>query len=106
MASALINVPRLARRGEVIEIKALVAHVMETGYRRNQSGQLIPRDILRRFVCTYNGEEIFRADLHPGVATNPFFAFTTVATASGSIDFSWTGDHGFSHRESVGITVE
>ena len=106
MASALINVPRQARRGEIIELKALVAHVMEPGYRRNQSGQPIPRDILRRFVCTYNGEEIFRADLHPGLAANPFFAFTTVATASGTIDFSWSGDHDFSHRESVTITVE
>lgn len=106
MASALINVPRQARRGEIIELKALVAHVMETGYRRNQSGALIPRDILRRFVCRYNGEEIFRADLHPGLAANPYFAFSTVATESGTIDFSWTGDHDFSHSESVVITVE
>ena len=106
MASALVNVPERARRGEVIEIKALVSHPMETGYRRTQFGVPIPRDIIRRFVCTYNGTEVFRAELHPAIAANPFFAFTTVATESGAIGFHWTGDNGFSMTESAAITVE
>jgi sulfur-oxidizing protein SoxZ len=72
MASALINVPARARRGEIIEIKTLISHVMETGFRRTQVGAVIPRNIIRRFVCTYNGAEVFRADLHPAVAANPF----------------------------------
>jgi sulfur-oxidizing protein SoxZ len=106
VASALINVPARAKRGEVIEIKTLVSHVMETGFRRTQLGAVIPRDIIRRFVCTYNGAEILRADLHPAVAANPFIAFTTVATESGTLAFHWTGDNGFSVTESAAIVVE
>ena len=105
MAGALVNVPKQARRGEIIEIKTLVSHPMETGYRRTQEGTPIPRDIIRQFVCTYNGEEIFRAELHPAIAANPFIAFSTVATESGTLAFSWTGDNGFSMTESVAITV-
>jgi sulfur-oxidizing protein SoxZ len=106
MASALINVPARAKRGEIIEIKALVSHVMETGFRRTQLGAVIPRDIIRQFVCTYNGTEVFRADLHPAIAANPFIAFSTVATESGTLVFHWTGDNGFSVTESAPITVE
>jgi sulfur-oxidizing protein SoxZ len=105
MASALINVPERAKRGEVIEIKALVSHPMETGYRRTQLGEAVPRDIIRRFVCTYNGTEVFRAELHPAIAANPFIAFSTVATESGTLTFQWTGDNGFSVTESTRITV-
>ena len=105
MASALINVPARAKRGEVIEIKTLISHAMETGFRRTQLGALIPRDIIRLFVCTYNGTEVFRAELHPAIAANPFIVFSTVATESGTITFHWTGDNGFSVRESVAITV-
>ena len=105
MASALVNVPARARRGEVIEIKTLISHAMETGYRRTQLGALIPRDIIRRFVCTYNGAEVFSAELHPAIAANPFFVFSTVATETGTIAFRWTGDNGFSVTESAAITV-
>ena len=105
MANALINVPARARRGEVIEIKTLVSHPMETGYRRTQLGAPIPRDIIRTFVCTYNGAEIFRAELHPAIAANPFITFTTVATESGTLTFQWTGDNGFSVTQSATITV-
>ena len=106
MASALISVPALARRGEVIEIKTLVSHAMETGYRRTQLGALIPRDIIRLFLCIYNGTEVFRAELHPAIAANPFIAFSTVATESGTLAFRWTGDNGFSVTESAAIVVE
>ena len=106
MASALINVPTRAKRGEVVEIKTLISHVMETGYRRTQLGAAIPRDIVTRFVCTYNGTEVFRAELHPAIAANPFIAFSTVAVESGTLTFQWTGDHGFSATESARITVE
>ena len=106
MASALINVPARARRGEIIEVKTLISHPMETGYRRTQLGALIPREIIRLFVCTYNGTEVFRAELHPAIAANPFIMFSTVATESGAIAFHWTGDNGFSVTESVAITVD
>ena len=106
MASALINVPERAKRGEIIEIKTLVSHTMETGFRRTQLGALIPRDIIGLFVCTYNGTEVFRAELHPAIAANPFIVFSTVATESGTIAFTWTGDNGFSATESAAILVE
>ena len=106
MASALVNVPARAKRGEVVEIKTLISHAMETGYRRSQLGARIPRDIIRLFVCTYNGTEVFRAELHPAVAANPFIAFSTVATESGTLTFQWTGDNGFSVRETAEIRVE
>jgi sulfur-oxidizing protein SoxZ len=106
MASVLVNVPPRATRGQVIEIKTLISHTMETGFRRTQLGAVIPRDIIRRFVCTYNGTEIFRAELHPAIAANPFIAFSTVATESGTLAFQWTGDNGFSVSESARITVD
>src|ERR671920_2063935 len=105
MARALINVPATARRGDIIEIKALVSHPMETGYRTGPDGVLVPRDIIQRFVCTYNGEEVFSADLFPAIAANPFILFTTVATESGTIAFSWTDGKGETQTESVAITV-
>jgi sulfur-oxidizing protein SoxZ len=106
VASALINMPARAKRGEIIEIKTLISHAMETGYRRTQLGALIPRDIIRLFVCTYNGAEVFRAELHPAIAANPFIVFSTVATESGTIAFHWTGDNGFSVTESTAIAVD
>ena len=106
MARALINVPSTAKRGEIIEIKTLISHDMETGFRPDNTGKPIPRDIITSLVCTYNGEEIFRADLSPAIAANPFLSFSTVAVASGKLEFKWTGDNGFSASESVAITVE
>jgi sulfur-oxidizing protein SoxZ len=106
VASAMINVPPRARRGEIIEVKTLISHPMETGYRRTQLGAVIPRDIIRLFVCTYNGTEVFRAELHAAIAANPFIMFSTVAVESGALAFHWTGDNGFSVTESVAITVE
>jgi sulfur-oxidizing protein SoxZ len=106
MASALINVPARARRGEVIEIKTLMSHIMETGYRRTATGEVVPRDIITSFACRYNGVEIFRADLYPAIAANPFISFFTVATESGKIDFEWIGDQGFTATASAAITVE
>jgi len=106
VAETLISVPPRARRGEIVEIKTLVSHAMETGYRRSQLGERIPRDIIRLFVCTYNGTEVFRAELHPAIAANPFFVFSTVATESGTLAFQWAGDNGFSATESAAITVD
>ena len=105
MAAALINVPKSARRGEIVEIKALVSHPMETGYRRTQLGASIARDIIRQFVCTYNGAEVFRAEFYPAISANPFISFSTVATESGTIAFTWTGDNGFSVTETAAISI-
>jgi sulfur-oxidizing protein SoxZ len=106
MPSALINVPAKAKRGEIIEIKTLMSHIMETGYRRTATGEIIPRDIITSFACRYNGVEIFRADLFPAIAANPFITFSTVATESGKFEFEWIGDRGFSETASASIIVE
>jgi sulfur-oxidizing protein SoxZ len=106
MARALINVPAKAKRGEIIEIKTLIQHEMETGFRVGTNGQVIPRDIITDFICKYNGEEIFRAELHPAISANPFFTFFTVAIESGTISFEWSGDNGFAVSETATITVE
>ena len=106
MARTLINVPAKAARGEIIEIKTLISHPMESGFRVGFNGALIPRDIITLFVCTYNDAEVFRAELSPAIAANPFFSFFTVATESGTFNFRWTGDNGFSASGSANITVE
>jgi sulfur-oxidizing protein SoxZ len=105
MARVVVNVPAEAKRGAIIEIRTLAGHPMETGFRRTQTGELIPRDIIRQLVCTYNGVEVFRAELHPAMAANPLITFTTVATESGSLEFRWTGDNGFSATQTAPIKV-
>jgi sulfur-oxidizing protein SoxZ len=105
MDNVRIDVPKNAKRGEIIEIKTLVAHTMETGFRRTHVGAPIPRNIVTTFVCTYNGAEVFRAELHPSVSANPYLQFTTVATESGTLDFKWSGDNGFSASASARINV-
>jgi sulfur-oxidizing protein SoxZ len=106
MARTLINVPAKAKRGEILAIKTLISHDMESGFRHTTTGSRIPRDIIQSFVCTYNGEEVFRTELYPAMAANPFIAFHTVATESGTLEFKWTGDNGFSETASAKIAVE
>ena len=106
MASALINVPAKAKRGEIIEIKTLMSHIMETGYRHTAEGAVVPRDIITSFSCRYNGNEIFRAELFPASSANPFISFFTVAKESGKFEFEWIGDKGFTATASASITVE
>ena len=105
MARALITVPKTARRGEIIEIRALIGHAMETGFRPGADGKVIARDIIRTFTCRYNGEQVFAAQLHPAISANPYIAFFTVATASGTLEFTWEGDNGFTQTETAAITV-
>jgi sulfur-oxidizing protein SoxZ len=106
MARVVVNMPKQARRGEIIEIRTLAGHTMETGFRRTQRGELIPRDIITLFTCSYNGVEVFRAELHPAMAANPLIAFHTIATESGTLEFRWTGDNGYSATHSAAITVD
>jgi len=104
--AALINVPAKAKRGDIIEIKTLMSHIMESGFRRTAAGDLVPRDIITSFICRYNGSEIFRADLFPAISANPFISFFTVAKESGKFEFEWIGDNGFASTASASITVE
>jgi sulfur-oxidizing protein SoxZ len=105
MARVLLNVPRSARRGDVVTIRTLIQHTMETGYRPNADGVVAPRDIIRRFTCTYDGEVVFSAELSPAIAANPFLSFTTVATRSGPVTMTWEGDNGFAQTETRPIEV-
>ena len=105
MARALITMPKTAKRGEIIEIRALIGHQMESGFTTGSDGAVKKRDILRSFTCSYNGQQVFAAELFPAVAANPYIAFHTVATESGTLSFRWEGDNGFSQTETAAITV-
>ena len=105
MSRVVVSMPSSAKQGEVIEIRTLAGHAMETGFRRTERGVLIPRDIITRFSCAYNGVEIFSCELHPAVAANPLLTFNTVATESGTLEFKWTGDNGYSATQSATISV-
>ena len=100
-----IAAPKRASAGEVIELKAMIQHAMETGYRRDQLGKQIPRFILERFECLYNGKLVFRAELFPAIAANPFLDFFIRATESGTLDFRWTDQDGQTFSERVTLEV-
>jgi sulfur-oxidizing protein SoxZ len=106
MARPLINIPKTAKRGDVVEVKTLFSHPMDTGYLRDNSGQVVPKHIIQRFVCTYAGNEVFSADLTQAIAANPFISFTLRATETGVIALAWTDDRGETQSELVKITVE
>ena len=105
MARTLINAPKTARRGEVIEIRTTIGHPMETGYRPDDSGKILPRDIIKKFSCRYNGELVFSAELFSAVAANPYLAFNTIALETGTLAITWEGDGGFSQTETLTLTV-
>ena len=120
MARTLITVPRTAKAGEIIDIKALVQHPMETGYRRSSEGDMLPRDLIRTFTCRFvasaataasaasasnAGELVFAATFHAAVAANPYLSFNFRAASSGTLIFVWEGDKGFAQRETVSLIV-
>jgi len=89
-----IKLPKEAKKGEVIEIKTLIAHVMETGLRKDQDGKIIPRKIINKFTCEFNGKPVFSVDIEPAVAANPYMQFTARVEESGTFRFTWTDDDG------------
>ena len=105
MARTLIRVPATATRGEVVEIRTLIQHPMETGYRPGPDGVLQPRDIIRRFTCAFNNRPVFEAEFHPAIAANPYLTFMLRAADSGILTFTWEGDNGFSQTETRALTV-
>jgi sulfur-oxidizing protein SoxZ len=100
-----LKIPASAKKGEVIEIKTLVSHQMESGQRKDKDGKVIPRKIINKFVCTMNGKEVFRADLEPAIASNPFISFFLKAEESGTLAFAWTDDDGSVYRAEQKIAV-
>lgn len=105
MASIRLAVPETAQRGETVEIKALIQHDMESGFRRGSRGEVIPRDIIVRFECRYNGAIVFAADFHPAVAANPILTLHLRATNTGPIDFEWTDQHGTQWQDQAVLEV-
>src|ERR1700742_2461801 len=83
-----------AKKGELVEVKALVSHIMETGQRKGSDGAVIPRKILNKFTCTVNGKEVFSADFEPAVSANPYIQFKFKAQESGPVVLTWTDDDG------------
>lgn len=100
-----IVMPATAKKGDVIEIRTIVQHPMETGYRRDHRGAVIPRDIVKTYVVTYAGNEVFAADATQGVAANPYFAFHVRAVATGDVVFTWTDEKGEKTVETRRLTV-
>ncbi len=103
--AARIVVPPSVKRGEVFEIKTLVQHPMETGYRRDAVGAPILRHIIETLVVTHNGEEIFRSVMTQGIAANPYIAFFTTVTETGEMVFTWTDEKGLAETQKVAIKV-
>ena len=97
--------PNTAKAGEVIEVKTLISHEMETGQRRDASGKPVPRKIIKRFVATFNGKEIFSADWHPAVSANPYQAFFVKVPETGTFEFSWIDEDGAIYKSTHQVTV-
>ena len=89
-----VQVPNAAAKGEIVQIKTLISHQMETGLRRDDQGDVIPRKIINKFVCRYNDVVVFSVDLHEAVAANPYIEFYLRATESGRLEFAWEEDGG------------
>ncbi|MDB5316425.1 MAG: soxZ [Rhodospirillales bacterium] len=105
MARVLINIPREIRAGETIAIRTLIQHAMESGYRPGADGNVVPRDILRRFTARFDDEVVFAAEFSPAIAANPFLSFTMNVVAGGTLTLRWEGDNGFDQTETRRITV-
>ena len=87
-----LKVPKEAKKGEIVEIKTLLSHPMETGQRKDTSGNVIPRKIISKFSAEFNGKPVFAADIEPAVAANPYLQFTAKVEESGTFKFTWTDD--------------
>ena len=100
-----VKVPGKASPGEVVTIKTLISHEMESGQRKDKEGNPIPRKIINKFVATFNGEEVFSADIDPAVSANPYLEFSAKVNESGTFEFKWVDDDGSEYTASEEITV-
>lgn len=105
MVRVLINVPKQVRSKEPFDVKLLISHPMESGQRRDSMNLPIPRDIIKSFVCTYDGEEVLSVDLFPAIAANPFLSFSVCVERSGTLTMMFTDDHGTVQIETAAIAV-
>jgi len=105
MPDARISVPAKVARGEPFEVRIQIRHAMETGYRTDDLGKAIPRNVIRTLTCRYNGETVFAARLSSGIAANPYLRFFVTARASGELTFDWIDDAGTRGSDRVAVTV-
>jgi sulfur-oxidizing protein SoxZ len=101
-----IRMPATAKAGQVIEVKTLISHEMESGQRKDAAGKAIPRKIIRQFIASFEGKEIFRADWHPAISANPYQSFFVKVPATGTFEFRWVDDDGSIYKASQKVTVE
>jgi sulfur-oxidizing protein SoxZ len=100
-----LKLPKEAKKGELIEIKTLMPHIMESGQRKGKDGKAIPRKIINKFTCTFNGKSVFSANLEPAIAANPYMQFFAKVEESGTFKFTWTDDDGTVTTAEQKITV-
>lgn len=100
-----VQVPPSVRKGEPFEVRLLVQHPMETGFRRDANGQTIPVHVVTRVAATYGGREVFRAELGTGIAANPYLSFFVMAQESGELAIDWVDDRGGKGRVSAQVKV-
>lgn len=105
MAKPRVKVPKSATAGEMVTIKALISHAMESGQRKDKSGNKIPRKIINTFSATFNGAEVITVNLEPAISTNPYFQFRFKVPASGDLAFKWVDDDGSVSEITKTITV-
>jgi sulfur-oxidizing protein SoxZ len=103
---ARVKAPKSAKKGEAFQVKTLISHKMESGQRKDKkTGKKIPRHIINKFVCTYNGKQVFSADWHPAISANPYMSFFVKAADSGTLEMAWTDDKGKTMKKSTKIKV-
>ncbi len=100
-----VKVPKTASAGEVVTIKCLISHDMESGFRKDGDGNEIPRKIINHFTCDFNGENVVDIEMHPAISANPYFEFDAKVDASGDFTFKWTDDDGSVYEETKSIEV-
>lgn len=104
-AKPRIKIPDSAKVGEVIEVKTLISHAMETGQRKDQDGKTIPRNIIHSFEAKFAGKTVITAKLFTGTAANPYLAFFMKVPGPGEMEFSWVDDTGVKFSEKVNLKV-
>jgi sulfur-oxidizing protein SoxZ len=105
MTRPRVKLPEQAKVGDLIEVKTLISHVMETGRRRDTDGKPIPRFIINSFIATFAGAEVFKAELYPGISANPYLAFYMRVPGPGEFEFTWTDDRGGKVAEKQTLNV-
>lgn len=100
-----VKVPKKASVGDVIVIKTLISHKMDTGLRKNKKGEIIPRKIINKFTASFNDDVVFSADIDPAVSANPYFEFNARVDQSGTFKFVWLDDDGTEYSTEKKIAV-